>query len=130
MNGYGAQFANITRGESGYGIGAMVKLAAIAENEERRQFPSSHRYAAQIGGPQIRNMGTLAAPPAATAAGTSAMNTSSACSRRAAGVSPLTARTNTTRSSLAVTPCVIVNLIDLAPHSSLGARPRSTGQAK
>src|SRR5207248_255372 len=55
-----AWFANITRGETGYGIGAMVKLAAIAENEElRRNFPALTGAAGQIGGPQIRNMGTL-----------------------------------------------------------------------
>jgi xanthine dehydrogenase YagS FAD-binding subunit len=59
-NGWGTQFANITRGESSYGIGAMVKLAAIAENAELRQhFPALTTAASQIGGQQIRNMGTL-----------------------------------------------------------------------
>lgn len=59
-NGYGARFGNITRGENSYGIGAMVKLATIAENAELRQhFPALTASAGQIGGPQIRNMGTL-----------------------------------------------------------------------
>ncbi len=41
-------------------IGAGVKLAAIAEHQGLREsFPSLTEAAGQIGGPQIRNMGTL-----------------------------------------------------------------------
>jgi xanthine dehydrogenase YagS FAD-binding subunit len=58
----GTRFGNITRDadSGGYGIGAMVKLAAIAENAElRKHFPALTTAAGMIGGPQIRNMGTL-----------------------------------------------------------------------
>ncbi len=61
-DGQSSQFGNITRDADakGYGIGAMVKLAAIAENDVlRREFPALTAAAGQIGGPQIRNMGTL-----------------------------------------------------------------------
>jgi xanthine dehydrogenase YagS FAD-binding subunit len=41
-------------------IGAGTKLAAIAEHKElRRHFPALTTPAGDIGGPQIRNMGTL-----------------------------------------------------------------------
>src|SRR5260370_6378251 len=61
-NAQSTQFANITRDPDGkgFGIGAMVKLSTIAENDLiRREFPALTAAAGQIGGPQIRNMGTL-----------------------------------------------------------------------
>ena len=56
------RFASITREPEGksYGIGAMVKLAAIAESPElQKEFPALTTAAGMIGGPQIRHMGTL-----------------------------------------------------------------------
>lgn len=58
----GTRFANITMEDGGksYGIGAMVKLAAIASNAElMKHFPALTTAAGMIGGPQIRHMGTL-----------------------------------------------------------------------
>jgi xanthine dehydrogenase YagS FAD-binding subunit len=50
----------IEQTRSGLRIGAAVKLAAIAENEDlRKRFPALTTAAGDIGGPQIRNMGTL-----------------------------------------------------------------------
>jgi len=59
---HGTRFSNITEDTEGkaYGIGAMVKLSAIAENAQiKKYFPALTTAAGMIGGPQIRNMGTL-----------------------------------------------------------------------
>jgi xanthine dehydrogenase YagS FAD-binding subunit len=56
INGLGG----ITRNDRGVTIGAGAKLAAIAEHAElRRMYPALTAAAEVIGGPQIRNMGTL-----------------------------------------------------------------------
>jgi xanthine dehydrogenase YagS FAD-binding subunit len=58
----GQELNNITRDDSTQiiGIGAMVSLARIAENPVLRQiYPGLTTAAGIIGGPQIRNMGTL-----------------------------------------------------------------------
>jgi xanthine dehydrogenase YagS FAD-binding subunit len=58
----GTTFDKITKDDAAktYGIGAMVKLSAIADNEIlRRVFPGLTTAAGMVGGPQIRNMGTL-----------------------------------------------------------------------
>jgi len=50
----------VTLNDRGVTIGAGTRLAAIAEHAEiRRLFPSLAAAAGEIGGPQIRNMGTL-----------------------------------------------------------------------
>jgi len=50
----------ITRNDRAITIGAGTRLAAIAEHAEvRRLFPALASAAGEIGGPQIRNMGTL-----------------------------------------------------------------------
>jgi xanthine dehydrogenase YagS FAD-binding subunit len=62
LAGIAGTFDKITRDDESksYGIGAMVKLSAIAENEIlRRTLPGLTTAAGMIGGPQIRNMGTL-----------------------------------------------------------------------
>jgi xanthine dehydrogenase YagS FAD-binding subunit len=52
--------ADIQEARSSYVIGAGVKLAAIAEHADlRKRFPALTTPAGDIGGPQIRNMGTL-----------------------------------------------------------------------
>jgi xanthine dehydrogenase YagS FAD-binding subunit len=52
--------AGITRNDNGLTIGAGTTLAAIAgDTEVRRLFPALASSASEIGGPQIRNMGTL-----------------------------------------------------------------------
>ncbi|MFL5343127.1 MAG: FAD binding domain-containing protein, partial [Gemmataceae bacterium] len=56
------KFANITRDATSksVGIGAMVKLATIAESTElQKEFPALTTAAGMVGGPQIRHMGTL-----------------------------------------------------------------------
>jgi xanthine dehydrogenase YagS FAD-binding subunit len=54
------ELAGITAGDGGITIGAGVKLAEIAEHAElQKQFPGLTSAAGIIGGPQIRNMGTL-----------------------------------------------------------------------
>src|SRR5579871_2007527 len=59
LNGI-AGLQTITIGERVATIGAGVTLAAIAEHEQlRRLFPALTMAAGEIGGPQIRNMGTL-----------------------------------------------------------------------
>jgi xanthine dehydrogenase YagS FAD-binding subunit len=58
----GQEVNNITRDDTTQiiGIGAMVSLARIAENQVLRQtYPGLCSAAGVIGGPQIRNMGTL-----------------------------------------------------------------------
>jgi xanthine dehydrogenase YagS FAD-binding subunit len=65
LGGVGGEFVQISRGtglaEGGsYQIGGGVKLADIAENEPlRKDCPALTTAAGDIGGPQIRNMGTL-----------------------------------------------------------------------
>ena len=62
LTGVNGSWNKITRDDEAksYGIGAMVKLSAIAENEVlRRAFPGLTTAAGMIGGPQIRHMGTL-----------------------------------------------------------------------
>jgi xanthine dehydrogenase YagS FAD-binding subunit len=55
-----ADFAGIQVGNGKAVIGAGTKLAAIAEHPELRQlFPALTTAAGDVGGPQIRNMGTL-----------------------------------------------------------------------
>jgi xanthine dehydrogenase YagS FAD-binding subunit len=50
----------IREARSGFLIGAGAKLAAIAEHPDlRKYFPALTTAAGDIGGPQIRNMGTL-----------------------------------------------------------------------
>jgi xanthine dehydrogenase YagS FAD-binding subunit len=52
--------ADIQEARSAYVIGAGAKLAAIAEHADlRKRFPALTTAAGDIGGPQIRNMGTL-----------------------------------------------------------------------
>src|SRR5438105_3240160 len=52
--------AGIQEARSAYVIGAGTKLAAIAEHADlRKRFPALTTPAGDIGGPQIRNMGTL-----------------------------------------------------------------------
>jgi xanthine dehydrogenase YagS FAD-binding subunit len=52
--------ADIQEARSAYVIGAGAKLAAIAEHADlRKRFPALTTPAGDIGGPQIRNMGTL-----------------------------------------------------------------------
>ena len=52
--------ADIQEARSAYVIGAGTKLAAIAEHADlRKRFPALTTPAGDIGGPQIRNMGTL-----------------------------------------------------------------------
>ena len=52
--------SGITRNDQRLTIGAGTRLATIAEDAEvRRLFPALASAAAEIGGPQIRNMGTL-----------------------------------------------------------------------
>jgi xanthine dehydrogenase YagS FAD-binding subunit len=52
--------AEIREADSAYVIGAGAKLAAIAEHPDlRKHFPALTTAAGDIGGPQIRNMGTL-----------------------------------------------------------------------
>src|SRR5438105_8288442 len=52
--------AGIQEARSAYVIGAGTKLAAIAEHADlRKLFPALTTPAGDIGGPQIRNMGTL-----------------------------------------------------------------------
>src|SRR5436305_15178356 len=52
--------AGIAQNDRGLTIGAGTKLGAIAEHAEvRRLFPALASAAGEIGGPQIRNMGTL-----------------------------------------------------------------------
>jgi xanthine dehydrogenase YagS FAD-binding subunit len=56
----GDKFKDISAQENGAWIGAGAKLAEIAENKKlREQFPALTTAAGDIGGPQIRNMGTL-----------------------------------------------------------------------
>jgi xanthine dehydrogenase YagS FAD-binding subunit len=58
----GGKFTAIEEGGDppGFVIGAGVKLAAIAEHPKlRKYFPALTTAAGDIGGPQIRNMGTL-----------------------------------------------------------------------
>jgi xanthine dehydrogenase YagS FAD-binding subunit len=56
----GASRVGITAGAQGLEIGAGTTLAAIAADAQvRRDFPALASAAAEIGGPQIRNMGTL-----------------------------------------------------------------------
>jgi xanthine dehydrogenase YagS FAD-binding subunit len=53
-------FADIREAGNDYVIGAGTKLAAIAEHAGlRKEFPALTMPAGDIGGPQIRNMGTL-----------------------------------------------------------------------
>jgi xanthine dehydrogenase YagS FAD-binding subunit len=55
-----AGLGGITRGKTEIGIGAGTRLADIAAHEELRKFfPALTTAAGDIGGPQIRNMGTL-----------------------------------------------------------------------
>jgi xanthine dehydrogenase YagS FAD-binding subunit len=50
----------IEQTRSGFRIGAGARLADIAANEEvRKRFPALATAAGMVGGPQIRNMGTL-----------------------------------------------------------------------
>jgi xanthine dehydrogenase YagS FAD-binding subunit len=59
LNGIGG-LRNISVGQQTVTIGAGVTLAMIAEHAElRRLFPALTSAAGEIGGPQIRNMGTL-----------------------------------------------------------------------
>jgi xanthine dehydrogenase YagS FAD-binding subunit len=52
--------ADIQEARSAYVIGAGTKLAAIAEHADlHKRFPALTTPAGDIGGPQIRNMGTL-----------------------------------------------------------------------
>src|SRR5437879_1568736 len=52
--------ADIKAAGGAYVIGAGAKLAAIAEHAElRKRYPVLTTPAGDIGGPQIRNMGTL-----------------------------------------------------------------------
>src|SRR5437764_5715144 len=52
--------ADIKESRSGYLIGAATKAAALAEQKGLRElFPALTTAAGDIGGPQIRNMGTL-----------------------------------------------------------------------
>ncbi len=52
--------AEIREARSAYAIGAGAKLADIAEHADlRKHFPALTTAAGDIGGPQIRNMGTL-----------------------------------------------------------------------
>src|SRR5438552_5471159 len=52
--------AGIRNADGGVTIGAGTKLAELAANADlRRQFPALTTAAGDIGGPQIRNMGTL-----------------------------------------------------------------------
>jgi xanthine dehydrogenase YagS FAD-binding subunit len=54
------KLAGIEVGENGTRIGAAAKLGEIAEHAElRRLYPALASAAGEIGGPQIRNMGTL-----------------------------------------------------------------------
>ena len=54
------ELAGIRLNRTGVEIGAATTLAEIAANDELRKiFPALADAAAQIGGPQIRNMGTL-----------------------------------------------------------------------
>src|SRR4051812_10262532 len=58
----GQEFNNIARDDAAktITIGAMVKLASIAENDVlRRTFPGLTTAAGMVGGLQIRHMGTL-----------------------------------------------------------------------
>jgi xanthine dehydrogenase YagS FAD-binding subunit len=63
LSGLGGKFTTIQLNDSKppvFTLGAGVKLAAIAEHAElRKHCPALTDAAAQIGGPQIRNMGTL-----------------------------------------------------------------------
>src|SRR6516225_7448637 len=53
-------FAEIREAGNDYVIGAGTKLAAIAGHAGlRKEFPALTTPAGDIGGPQIRNMGTL-----------------------------------------------------------------------
>jgi xanthine dehydrogenase YagS FAD-binding subunit len=53
-------FAEIREAGNDYAIGAGAKLASIAEHAGlRKEFPALTTPAGDIGGPQIRNMGTL-----------------------------------------------------------------------
>src|SRR3954464_7770490 len=55
-----ADFGEIKFGPEQVVIGAGAKLAAIAEHPQvRRRFPALATAAGDVGGPQIRNMGTL-----------------------------------------------------------------------
>jgi xanthine dehydrogenase YagS FAD-binding subunit len=55
-----AGFADITYSPAQIAIGAGAKLATIAENPGlRMRFPALTTAAGDVGGPQIRNMGTL-----------------------------------------------------------------------
>jgi xanthine dehydrogenase YagS FAD-binding subunit len=55
-----AGLGGITVGKTDIGIGAGARLADIAADEEvRKFFPALATAAGMIGGPQIRNMGTL-----------------------------------------------------------------------
>src|SRR5437016_4577405 len=55
-----ADLTGITLTREGYQIGASEKLADIAAHKGLRAlYPSLAEAAGQIGGPQIRNMGTL-----------------------------------------------------------------------
>jgi len=50
----------LTAGNAGAVIGAATKLAAIADHADlKKRFPALCDAAGQVGGPQIRNMGTL-----------------------------------------------------------------------
>jgi xanthine dehydrogenase YagS FAD-binding subunit len=52
--------AGIRNADGGVTIGAATKLGELVENADlRRQFPALTTAAGDIGGPQIRNMGTL-----------------------------------------------------------------------
>lgn len=59
LTGIGGAFREITSSPLGVTIGAGVRLADIAESGLLKAFPALTAAAAQIAGPQVRNMGTL-----------------------------------------------------------------------
>ena len=59
LNGLGKEFRQITRDKEAVTIGAGVTLAEIAASKDLAAFPALTSAAGIIGGPQIRNMGTL-----------------------------------------------------------------------
>ena len=59
LGGLGGAFREISAAPNAVTIGAGVKLADIAESKLLAAYPAFTSAAAQIAGPQIRNMGTL-----------------------------------------------------------------------
>src|SRR5579872_4118662 len=60
LTGLGADLAKIEEVRLGVRIGALTTIAAIAESPVvRKAFPFLAEAAGDVGGPQIRNMGTL-----------------------------------------------------------------------